>query len=201
MMASLLSVRVPFILASQSPRRRALLEQVNASFHVEVSPAHETLEETVPPPETARALADKKATPVARAHPGALVLAADTIVIHDGTILEKPDSAEDAAAMLHRLSGTTHSVYTGMALHHAASDRAVTTGEDTEVSFAPLRSEEIDAYVASGSPMDKAGGYGIQDHTAPFFVERLDGDYYNVVGLPLRRLYNTLQNQFEDLLT
>jgi septum formation protein len=102
--------------------------------------------------------------------------------------------------MLHRLSGTTHSVYTGIALHHAASDRAVKAGEETEVSFAPLRSEEITAYVDTGSPMDKAGGYGIQDHTAPFFVERLQGDYYNVVGLPLRRLYSTLQKQFGDLL-
>jgi len=128
------------------------------------------------------------------------VLAADTIVIHDGTILEKPNSTDEAAAMLQRLSGTTHSVYTGLALHHAASDRAVTTGDATTVSFSALQAEEINAYVASGSPMDKAGGYGIQDHTAPFFVERLDGDYYNVVGLPLHRLYRTLQNQFDDLL-
>ena len=199
-MSSLLSLRVPFILASQSPRRRALLEQTNATFSVEVSPADETLADPLPPPETARALADKKAAPVAQAHPEALVLAADTIVIHDGTILEKPESADEAAAMLQRLSGTTHSVYTGMALHHATSDRTVTTGETTEVSFADLQSEEINAYVASGSPMDKAGGYGIQDHTAPFFVERLHGDYYNVVGLPLHRLYTTLQNQFDDLL-
>jgi len=199
-MSSLLSLRVPFILASQSPRRRALLEQTNASFSVEVSPADETLADPLPPPETARTLADQKASPVAEAHPDALILAADTIVIHEGTILEKPGSADEAAAMLQRLSGTTHSVYTGMALHHAASDRAVTTGEATPVSFAPLRTEEINAYVASGSPMDKAGGYGIQDHTAPFFVERLDGDYYNVVGLPLHRLYKTLQNQFDDLL-
>ncbi|PSQ95794.1 MAG: septum formation protein Maf [Bacteroidetes bacterium SW_9_63_38] len=201
MMSSLLSFRAPFILASQSPRRRALLEQVHASFSVEVSPADETLAEPGPPPETAQALADKKATPVAQAHPDALVLAADTIVIHDGTILEKPNSAEEAAAMLHRLSDTTHSVYTGLALHHSSSDRAVTVGEETRVSFAPLRTEDIDAYVASGSPMDKAGGYGIQDHTAPFFVERLHGDYYNVVGLPLRRLYTTLWDEFGDLLT
>ena len=200
-MTSLLSLRIPFILASQSPRRRALLEQAAATFRVEVSPADETLPEAVPPPETARALADKKAVPVARTHPDALVLAADTIVIHDGTILEKPDSTEEARRMLHRLSGTTHSVYTGMALHHTTSDRAVTTGEETKVSFAALRPEEIDAYVASGSPMDKAGGYGIQDHTGPFFVERLDGDYYNVVGLPLRRLYTTLRERFDDLLS
>lgn len=199
-MPSLLSLRVPFILASQSPRRRTLLEQTNASFEVETSPAEESLQTSVPPAERARLLADKKATPVAAAHPEALVLAADTIVIHDGMILEKPASEAEAAAMLRRLSDTTHSVYTGMALHHAASDRALTTGEETEVTFAVLRSEEIDSYVQSGSPMDKAGGYGIQDHTAPFFVERLRGDYYNVVGLPLRRLYTTLHERFEDLL-
>jgi septum formation protein len=200
MPTSLLSLRAPLILASQSPRRRALLEQTNTSFTVEVSPAEETLDQSAPPAETARLLADKKATPIAQRTPKALVLAADTIVIHDNTILEKPATAEEATAMLHRLSGSTHSVYTGMALHHAASDRTVTTGEETEVAFASLRSDEIASYVDSGSPMDKAGGYGIQDHTAPLFVERLHGDYYNVVGLPLRRLYTTLREEFEDLL-
>jgi septum formation protein len=199
-MNALLSVRPPLILASQSPRRRALLEQMNLSFRVQVSPADETLEERHSPPEQARRLAARKATPVAEASPSALVLAADTIVVHEDTILEKPADAAAATRMLRRLSGTTHTVYTGLALHHAATQRAVSAGVGTRVSFAPLDPAEIEAYVATGSPMDKAGAYGIQDHTAPLFIDRIDGDYYNVVGLPLRRLYRLLVEHFDDLL-
>jgi septum formation protein len=199
-MSSLLSFSVPFILASGSPRRRALLEQIGVSFSVQVSPADEETDEPLPPKEWARRLATKKAEPVARAHPSALVLAADTIVIHQGDILEKPGSPREARAMLRRLSGTTHTVYTGMALHHNDEDRAVETGRATSVTFAALTDDEIAAYVETESPMDKAGGYGIQDHTGPLFVDDLEGDYYNVVGLPLRPLYRTLREHFSDLL-
>lgn len=199
-MNAVLSLSPPFILASQSPRRRTLLKQINLECRVQPSPADEALEDDPPPAETAWRLADRKATPVATANPGALVLAADTIVAHRGTILEKPTSPGHAVEMLQQLSNSDHSVYTGMALHHAETDRAVQTCEETRVSFATLSREEIEAYVATGSPMDKAGGYGIQDHTGPLFVETLHGDYYNVVGLPLRRLYRTLVDRFGDLL-
>jgi septum formation protein len=128
------------------------------------------------------------------------VLAADTVVAHDGEILNKPESPGHAETMLRRLSGTSHTVYTGIALAHAATDRETTAVEETDVVLAPLTDAEIRTYVDSGSPMDKAGGYGIQDHTAPFFVERIEGDYYNVMGLPLRRLYQTLRREFGDLL-
>jgi septum formation protein len=137
---------------------------------------------------------------VAQAHPSALVLAADTIVVHDDTVLEKPGSAEEATRMLRRLSDATHTVYTGLALHHQASGRRVTTGRGTDVTFASLSAGEIEAYVATGSPLDKAGAYGIQDPTGALFVEELRGDYYNVVGLPLRTLYVTLRSDFADLL-
>ncbi len=199
-MNALLSIAPPFILASQSPRRRALLEQINVTFTVRPSPADETLNGTPPPAEAARRLAARKAAPVATEHPSALVLAADTIVSHEDDILEKPASPAHAVDMLQRLSNTTHSVYTGMALQHADTDRAVRTSVETRVTVAALSQAEIDAYVATESPMDKAGGYGIQDHTAPLFVEQLEGDYYNVVGLPLRRLYRLLVDDFEDLL-
>lgn len=199
-MTALTSLSVPFILASQSPRRRALLEQVHADFRVQVSPADEQLDAPRPPYETARALADRKAAPIAEQHPGALVLAADTIVVHEDDILEKPASPAEARRMLRRLSDDTHTVYTGLALHHRASGRSITAGQETRVHFAALTDDEIAAYVATESPMDKAGGYGIQDHTGPFFVRHLEGDYYNVVGLPLRRLYETLRAHFSDLL-
>ena len=199
-MNDLLSLSAPFVLASQSPRRRALLEQIGLDFRVEVSPAEETTEEPMPAKETARTLAAKKARPVAAQHPSALVLAADTVVIHEGDLLEKPSSPAHARRMLRRLSETTHTVYTGMALHHAGSDRRVSVGHATSVTFAALTDAEIRTYVATESPMDKAGGYGIQDHTGPLFVDHLEGDYYNVVGLPLRRLYRTLQKYFSDLM-
>ncbi len=165
-----------------------------------MSPADETLAPSVAPAEGVRTLARRKAHPVAADRPSALVLAADTVVAHDGEILNKPEDSSHARAMLRRLQGTAHAVYTGVSLMHAGSDRTATAVEATDVVLGPLSDAEIRAYVASGSPMDKAGGYGIQDHTAPFFVERIEGDYYNVVGLPLRRLYRTLHASFADLL-
>ena len=200
-MNALFTPTVPFILASQSPRRRALLEQLNMSFRVQASPADEHIEEPMAPETVARALADRKARPVSTEHPSALVLAADTIVAHQDTVLEKPDTPQHAREMLRQLSDSTHTVYTGFALHHAASDRAVVAGEGTKVTFGRLDEAEIEAYVATKSPMDKAGGYGIQDHTAPFFIDHLEGDYYNVVGLPLRQMYLTLRGEFSDLFT
>jgi len=200
-MNSLLTLNAPLILASQSPRRRALLEQMGLSFRVQVSPVDEHLDPPRSPRKTARTLAARKAEPVAASHPSALVLAADTIVAHQDTILEKPATPDEARRMLRRLSGDTHTVYTGVALRHDGSDRAVIDGQSTNVTFGPLDDAEIDAYVETRSPMDKAGGYGIQDHTAPLFIDHLDGDYYNVVGLPLRRLYLVLRDAFSDLLT
>lgn len=199
-MNPLLSVSIPLILASASPRRRTLLNQLQVPFSVQVSPADETVEEHLPPDETARQLAHRKATPVADAYPSALVVAADTIVVHEDTILGKPNSPDEAIQMLERLAGTTHSVYTGLALHHAESSRERETGRETRVQLSTLSRNEIEAYVDTGSPMDKAGGYGIQDHTAPLFIEDLNGDYYNVMGLPLHTLYETLQAEFSDLL-
>jgi septum formation protein len=199
-MSALFTINVPFILASQSPRRRELLDHVNLNFSVEVSPADETLNESFPPAETARRLARRKAAPVARSHPAALVLAADTIVAHENEILGKPENSREAAETLRRLSDSTHSVYTGMALQHHRSDRTVSTSVETTVTFGPLEDDEITTYIGTGSPMDKAGAYGIQDHTGPLFIEGITGDYYNVVGLPLRQLYKTLRADFPDLL-
>lgn len=188
------------ILASQSPRRKALLEQIRADFRVHVSPADETTDEDLAPTETARVLAQRKAEPVAESHRDALVLAADTVVIHEGDILGKPTTAEEAYQMLLRLNDDTHTVYTGLALHHHASERRIATGKSTTVQFGCLSETDLRDYVETKSPMDKAGSYGIQDHTGPLFVKHLEGDYYNVVGLPLRRLYEVLRDEYPDLL-
>jgi septum formation protein len=184
---------LPLILASQSPRRRQLLERLGLAFRVVPSPAEEVVPEGESPDVVVQTLARQKAAPVADAHPDALTLAADTVVVHRGTILGKPADDAEARRMLGTLSGGAHTVYTGMALHCPARELAVTVAEATRVTFGTLTNDEIEAYVASGSPMDKAGAYGIQDDTGALFVTRIDGDYYNVVGLPLRRLYVLLR--------
>ena len=143
-------------------------------------------------------LAMRKARQVARRRPSAITIGADTTVVIDGVILGKPRDAEEAAAMLRRLSGRTHAVYTGVALIEHRSGRLAWGVEETRVTFATLLQAEIDAYVATGSPFDKAGGYGIQDDLGALFVARIDGDYYNVVGLPLRRLYELFVCSFAD---
>lgn len=189
------------MLASGSPRRRALLHQLGLAFSVQPGTAEEVWPDGSSPAEAVEALALQKAASVAEAHPDALTLGADTVVVLGGKVLGKPSDPREAAAMLRRLSGATHTVFTGLALLHPASRRRVTTHETTEVTFAPLDAGEIAAYVASGAPMDKAGAYGIQDDLGALFVRRIEGDYYNVVGLPLHRLYRTLRAHFADLLT
>lgn len=190
----------PFILASASPRRQTLLSRLGVRFEVDPSDIDETVDEHTPPEATATRLALEKAWAVAERHPGALVLGADTIVVIDDTVLGKPASAADAMAMLTRLSGRTHRVYTGIALVHPASGRALAECETTEVTFAPMTGREILEYVSTGSPLDKAGAYGIQDDEGAWFVSGIAGDFYNVVGLPLHRLYTLANREFPDLI-
>lgn len=196
----MLSLRVPLVLASQSPRRRQLLDRLGVPFAVRPSHADEVLPPGLAPAAAVEALALRKAVAVATDAPGALTLGADTVVVLGAEVLEKPADDAEARAMLRRLAGRTHTVYTGLALVHPASERRATAHEATAVTFAPLSDAEIAAYVATGSPLDKAGGYGIQDDLGALFVARIEGDYYNVVGLPLHRLYRTLRDAFGDLL-
>lgn len=196
----MLSFRVPFILASQSPRRRTLLSQIGVEFHVHPSDAEEVWDDTLSPDGAVERIALQKAEVIAPLYPEALTLGADTVVVLEGSVLGKPVDAEEAASMLLRLSGATHTVFSGIALIHPASGRLVTAHAATQVTFSSLSLDEIQRYVATGSPMDKAGSYGIQDDHGALFVERINGDFYNVVGLPLQRLYQTIRTTFEDLL-
>jgi septum formation protein len=200
----MLALRVPLVLASSSPRRRALLAALGLPFEVVPAGVEEVWPAGMPPGAAVEALADQKAAAVAAALPperrDALVLGADTVVVLGGEVLGKPAGPAEAAAMLRRLSGATHRVLTGLSLRHPASGRAVGAHEVTRVTFAPLTPAEIERYVATGSPLDKAGAYGIQDDHGALFVARVEGDYYNVVGLPLHRLYRTLRERFADLL-
>ncbi|MGE5314557.1 MAG: Maf family protein [Acidobacteriota bacterium] len=188
------------ILASQSPRRAQLLRQIGLKFETHVSGAEEQFDDMATPGENARMLSLKKAADIASRHERGIVLGADTIVVLDGQLLAKPESEADARRMLRMLSGRTHTVFTGFALVDAETKKQYIDCEQTDVTFRTLDDEEIAAYVASGSPMDKAGAYGIQDDFGAVFVERINGDYYTVVGLPLSKLYCALQKFMNQLL-
>lgn len=153
------------------------------------------------PSDMVKRLALKKARAVAPKHPDSLVLGSDTTVVLEGAILGKPATEAEAASMLHRLSGRTHRVMTSIALVHAATDRFIVDVEVTEVTFDELTDPQVNRYVEGGSPMDKAGAYGIQDDQGAFFVRRIDGDYYTVMGLPLNRLSRIARTHFPDLVS
>lgn len=180
---------VRIILASQSPRRRELLSLIGIPH--DVRPAD--LDEAVLPGEIpvahAERLARAKADAIARREPGAVVIGADTIVVLDGDILGKPNDNSEAAATLRRLSGRTHTVHTAVAV--ARNGRTVSGVESVEVTFRPLSDAQIETYIATGEPMDKAGAYGIQGYGA-VVVERVHGDYFAVMGLALGRLVGLL---------
>lgn len=182
------------ILASQSPRRRQLLEQMGITDFV-ICPAkgEEDMGAQLPPDRLSEALALAKAREVAaQAGPEDIMIAADTIVTLDHQVLGKPHSREEAVSMLETLSGRHHVVYTGLAVLRGGE--TVSDHEATEVRFRPLSREEIEAYVATGEPMDKAGAYGIQGRGA-LLVEGIVGDYFNVMGLPVCKLGQIL-NRF-----
>jgi septum formation protein len=177
------------ILASQSPRRRELLSLVGIPHEVRPADLDERALPRESPASHAERLARAKAEAVAANESDAIVIGADTIVVLDGDILGKPRDAADAAAMLQRLSGRTHTVLTAVAV--VRDGRTVSGVESVEVTFRPLTAEQIDAYIATGEPMDKAGAYGIQGYGA-VIVERVNGDYFAVMGLALGRMVDLL---------
>ena len=172
------------ILASASPRRRELLEKMLRVHDLEILPANveEHMPEDVPPDELVMALSRQKAAAAAKENPDAAVIGADTVVVLDGAVLGKPKDVGDAKRMLRALSGRRHTVYTGVTVLRGGT--ALCRAERTEVRFRPLDEAEIERYVATGEPLDKAGSYGIQG-LGSLFVERIEGDFFNVMGLPL----------------
>jgi len=193
----MLHLRVPLVLASASPRRGALLRGLGLSFETVPADVAEDWPEGAEPAQAVEAIADVKAAAVAAVRTDALVLGADTVVVLADRVLGKPADAAEACAMLRALAGVTHRVCTGISLRHG--DAVATAHAVTAVTFAELSDHEIARYVASGSPLDKAGAYGIQDDLGALFVDRIEGDYYNVVGLPLRLLYRTIREHFPSL--
>jgi septum formation protein len=173
------------VLASQSPRRADILRQAGLPFVVRAAPVDETPIAAESPDDYVRRLAVDKARAVT-ADPSEIVLAADTTVVVDREILAKPADAADARRMLALLSGRRHEVMTGICLRRG--EEQIVDHAATAVWFAPMSAREIDDYVASGEPMDKAGAYGVQG-TASKFIPRIEGCYYNVMGLPIALVY------------
>ena len=187
------------ILASASPRRKELLERFGIPFEVIPARGEEAAPGELSPGELVRRLAEAKAAEVARAvsDSRAVIVAADTVVEFDGRILGKPGTPERAKAMLTALSGKTNRVWSGLCVRRGG--KTLSACERTDVLFRELTEREIDAYVATGEPLDKAGAYGYQS-LASLFVERIEGDYFNVVGLPLCRLGELLREFGVELL-
>ena len=177
------------ILASASPRRKELLGLFHIPFTIRVADIDETMDENKAPFDEVARVSRLKALAIAR-EPGDIVIAADTIVVCEGKVLGKPKTETEAVEMLSLLSGRDHQVMTGCTV--VRGDASVTFAEVTDLHFRPLSRKEIENYVASGEPMDKAGAYGIQGGAA-LFCERMVGDYYNVMGLPVCRLGQVLK--------
>jgi len=188
------------ILASGSPRRRELMEQFHLNdFEIIPAKGEEQPHPELTPDLLVAELSRCKAAEVAAqyAQPGDVVIGADTVVVLDGAVLGKPKDAADAVRMLKALSGRAHTVFTGITV--IRGDRVLSHAERTQVHFRPLSDDEIGRYVATGEPLDKAGAYGAQGY-ASLFVEKLEGDFFNVMGLPLCALGKLLQQMGVNLL-
>ena len=190
------------ILASQSPRRIELMDEAGFTCHIIPADIDETPQEGERPLDLVGRLAKDKALHVASEHAqaGEIVVAADTIVTIDGAILGKPADAEDAKRMLRRLSGRTHQVATGVCVARTGSAETELQNfvDVTDVTFYTLDEDTIEAYARSGEPLDKAGAYGIQGKGGRMLVEKIDGDFYNVVGLPIARVVRVIRNMQRD---
>ncbi len=184
----------PLILASRSPRRKILLKQIGLKFTVRPSHVPEDVLVHEAPEHNAKRIALSKAVEIAKRVKNGIVIGADTIVVLGDRIIGKPRTHGEAKKMLRSLSGRMHTVYTAFALIDARTQRKTVQIEKTHVWFRKLSRQEIADYVASGSPMDKAGAYGIQDDYGAVFVKRVEGCFYNVVGFPLTKFYVTLQD-------
>lgn len=189
--AQLLQLPAPVILASASPRRQQLITLLGIDVSVIPAAVDEDAFDRTMPRQYVEVLAQAKAAAVRRLHPESIVIGADTTVVLDGQVLNKPLDRDDAVRMLRLLSGRTHTVITGVCVLWQKVQ--LVDSRITHVTFRSLSEEEIAAYVASGSPLDKAGAYGIQDDCGATFVDAIEGCYYTVVGLPIALLYRMLR--------
>jgi len=188
----MINTKLPIYLASKSPRRRKLLNQLGINFKSFSVDLNEEVVDGEHPVKTVKRLALHKLEVAKRKVRKGIIITADTIVVLDKKIIGKPENKKEAKLFLSKLSGRTHTVYTGFAIYNSDTSKTILDYEKTFVTFRVLNKKEISDYVDAGSPMDKAGAYGIQDDFGAVFVSKINGCYYNVVGLPLSKLYASL---------
>jgi septum formation protein len=188
----MISSSIPVFLASKSPRRRKLLKQLNIKFKSFSVEMDEKIHPNEKPSNSVLRLSKEKLELAKLKVKKGIVITADTIVVLNKTVLGKPKNKKDAFRILKLLSGKTHVVYTGYSIFNFTNNKTISEYEKTDVTFRDLNDEEIKEYINGGSPMDKAGAYGIQDDFGAVFINKINGCYYNVVGLPLAKFYHAL---------
>lgn len=179
-------------LSSKSPRRRKLLKQLNLKFNSISVDTAEKVKRNERPHLTVKRISKEKMEKTLSIIKDGIIITADTIVVLDNKVIGKPKNQNDAYRILKKLSGRTHTVYTGYCVYNWSNNKKITEYEKTMVKFRILSDIEIWEYIKTGSPMDKAGAYGIQDDFGAVFIEKINGCYYNVVGLPLAKLYHSI---------
>ncbi len=180
---------IPIYLASKSPRRRKLLKLMNINFKAFSVDVDEDIQDGEHPAQTVKRLALDKFKAASKKVKEGIIITADTIVVLNKEILGKPSTKKEAFETLSKLSGNTHTVYTGFVVANLSNGKKIVDYEKTRVTFRKLKRKEIINYIESGSPMDKAGAYGIQDDYGALFISKINGCYYNVVGLPITKIY------------
>jgi septum formation protein len=188
----MIDINIPVCLASKSPRRRKLLKQIGINFSSTSVDLDEEIHPGELPLKAVKRLAMEKMDLAKRKISKGIIITADTIVVLNKKIIGKPKTKTDAVKLLKSLSGNTHSVYTGFAVYNSVNSKIILDYEKTAVTFNKLSGKMIKDYVVTGSPMDKAGAYGIQDDFGSVFVKKVNGCYYNVVGLPIPKLYQSI---------
>ncbi|MCL5433337.1 MAG: Maf family protein [Patescibacteria group bacterium] len=184
------------VLASKSPRRKALLKQIGLKFVVDVSDFKEDISQNLSPNNMVKQFSLEKAKNVSKRHKNSIIIACDTVIVLNNEIIGKPKTSVNATRILEKLSGKMHKVITGFTVIDSESGRSITKTVETKVYFKRITKKEIDWYVSTGEPLDKAGAYGIQEKGA-LFVKKIDGDYFNVVGLPIFSVIKEV-NRFKD---
>jgi len=188
----MIDTKIPIYLGSKSPRRKKLLTQLNLKFKVTSSDIDEKIVKSETPLQNVKRLSLEKLNKTREQIKKGIIITADTVVVLNDKIIGKPKNKKDAFRILKMLSGKTHYVYTGFSVYNSLNGKLINDYEKTAVTFRKLETAEIKDYIETGSPMDKAGAYGIQDDFGAVFVKKINGCYYNVVGLPLAKIYNSL---------
>lgn len=190
----MIKTKTPIYLASKSPRRRDMLKLLNIKFNVLDISLDEKFNSSESPIKNVKRISLEKNIEAQKLVDEGIIISADTIVVQGGDIIGKPQNRKDAKKILQTLSGNTHQVYTGFTISNLKKNKILCDYEKTTVHFKSLSEKEINDYILTGSPMDKAGAYGIQDDYGAVFVKRIIGCYYNVLGFPISKIYDALKS-------